>query len=104
LHKLRVLKLVVASGRPYDSGGQIAQEAADKVFEILCSSCPHLTVVVFECRGPHVFLKQAWSFVRSKEIGRDAQAKCLGRDVAPSVIRDYEPCSDVFEPEKLIFS
>ena len=103
LHKLRVLKLVVARGERYDPDGRITQEAADKIFEILGSSCPHLTVVVFEFRL-HAFLNPAWSFVRSKEIGRAVQAKCLGMNVAPHMIRDYEPCSDIFEPEKLIFS
>lgn len=43
------------------------------------------------------------SFVRKNQIDHHAPAKFLGIDVAPCVIEDYAPCSDMLEPEKLIF-
>ena len=101
MHKLRVLKLVLGSRQEYDSTVQSCQEAADEIFEVLGHSCPLLTVVVFESRAC-TSRSSTWSFVTPKQCGRRSQAKFLGEDVAPYVIKDYEPCSDMLELEKLI--
>jgi hypothetical protein len=103
MRKLRVLKLVLGAWQGFDFAGQIYQQAADEMFETLGSSCPQLVAVVFECRSP-IGCDSTWSFVRSEQVGGSARARSLGVDVAPCVIRDYEPCSDILEPEKLIFN
>jgi hypothetical protein len=101
--KLRVLKLVLGTWQRYDPKGQRYHEAADEIFEILGSSCPQLIAVVFECR-PKLSYCFTWSFVKPEQTGRSARAKLLGLDVAPYVVKEYEPCSDILEPEKLIFT
>ena len=102
MHKLRVLKLVFPElcYRQYYPD-QAYHEAANKIFDILSQSCPQLFAVVLTPRedsGP-----DAWYFVRSKKIGDYGQVKFLGLDVAPYVVREYEPCSDMLEPEKMVF-
>lgn len=102
MRKLRVLKLVLGTWQGFDFKRQIYQEAADEIFETLDSSCPQLVAVVFECRSP-LGCDFTWSSVRSKRVGGSARARSLGVDVAPYVIKDCEPCSDIYEPEKLIY-
>ena len=101
MHKLRVLKLVFPElwYREYYPD-QAYHEAADKVFEILSPSCPQLVAVILTPRedaGP-----DAWYFVRSKQIGHREQVKYLGVDIAPYVIKEYEPCCDMLEREKMV--
>jgi hypothetical protein len=101
LHELRVLKLVT-SGHRRNHSHQTYQENADKTFEILCPSCPQLTVIVLE--SVTYLNTSTWSFVRPTKVGqRGAQSRFLGMDLAPYVVKDYEPCSDMLEPEKWVF-
>jgi hypothetical protein len=93
---------VLGSWQRYDPKGQTYHEAADKVFEILGPSCPQLAAVVFELRMYNEC--RTWSSIRSNGCGGLAGAKLLGENVAPYVIKGHEPCSDILEPEKLIFS
>ena len=102
LRELRVLKLVLGSHRTWDLSGLRDREAADKIFETLSVHCPHLTIVVFELR--RLVGCTTWSFVRSKRPGHYVRAEPLGADVGPYMIKDYKPCSDMLEPEKLILS
>ena len=81
-----------------DQNYQEAAKTADKTFEVLRPSCPQLTAVVFRIRQ-YVDVV-TWSFVRSKQ---DAQAKFLGFNVAPHVIKAHEPCSDMLDPEGMTF-
>jgi hypothetical protein len=100
LRQLRVLKLVVSDYcRPQTV--QSYQEAADEIFKVLSRNCPQLIVVIFERRTLAGIVTR--SFVRKNQIDHHAPAKFLGIDVAPCVIEDYAPCSDMLEPEKLIF-
>jgi hypothetical protein len=102
LRKLRVLKLVFHElGYQRFYSGRVYHEAAETFFNVLGRSCPQLTAVILESRCDSGVT--AWNFVRSAQIDGRLQAKFLGEDVAPYVIKDYEPCSDMLEPEKLIF-
>jgi hypothetical protein len=76
-------------------------EAADKVFDMLSPHCPQLSTVIL--MSPSDCSSSAWFFVRPKQMGRRAQMKCLGVNVAPYVVKDYEPCSDMLEPEQMVF-
>ena len=102
MHKLRALKLVFHElGYRQFYQDRAYHEAAETIFDVLGRSCPQLTAVVLESRCDVGIA--AWNFVQSTQIGGRLQAKFLGEDVAPYVVRDYEPCSDMLEPEKLIF-
>jgi hypothetical protein len=85
-----------------DDVQRLIHSTADMLFTTLATSCPRFTVVVLDDYGPKS--PGTLSFLKSKQIGLSDQTTVVGTPVELSMIKHYEPCSDILEPDDFIFA
>jgi hypothetical protein len=84
---------------------RLLKSTADKTLSTLASSCPKLNVLVLECTGNYTlngFTVNA--FLRSKQTDLYGHTTIVGVPVKPHMIKHYEPCSDILEPDRFVFA
>jgi hypothetical protein len=83
----------------------LIKRTADKILSTLASSCPRLKVVVIEATWEYGLADYAVrAFLKSKQIDLFGHSTVVGMPVEPHMIKHYEPCSDVLEPDKFVFA
>lgn len=83
----------------------LVKRTADKILSTLASDCPRLNVVVIEIawqygRSDH----SVHAFLKSKQIDLFGHTSVVGMPVEPHMVKHYEPCSDILEPDRFVFA
>jgi len=83
----------------------LIRETADKVLSTLASDCPRLNVVVIETAWQYRRDNHAvHAFLRSKQTDLYGHTTIVGMPVEPHMVKHYEPCSDILEPDRFVFA
>jgi hypothetical protein len=85
-----------------DDVQRLLHSTADTLFTTLATSCPRFKVVVLADYRPKS--PGALAFLKSKQISQSDQTTIVGTLVELSMIKHYEPCSDILEPHDFIFA
>jgi hypothetical protein len=121
VHTLKVLHLTTypACWRYFGSEGMsmkmreltlqhVLKTVADKIFQALVPTCPKFLAVILDVQGD--FLRSAFdqsylphAFIRSKQIDPAGRSTCVGAPVKPTMVKHYEPCFDLLDPEAYFF-
>jgi len=72
----------------------------DKVFTSLAIDCPHLAVIVLVTMGKFHQDDGVDTFMRAKQIDSSGESTFTGMPVEHHMVKHYEPCSEILEPEK----
>lgn len=83
--------------------GHLVKRAADKIFSTLASTCPRFVALVIEARCvPESRLCgfQAYAFLKSKQTDLYGHTSVVGMAVEPHMVKHYEPCAEILEPER----
>jgi hypothetical protein len=84
----------------------VIKRTVDKTFSALAVSCPDLTVVVLKVDGRTVDKPEddgTHPFLRSKQTDLHGQTTYVGVPVEQHMIKHYEPCSEILEPDNFGF-
>lgn len=82
-----------------------AKRTADMTFSTLAMSCPTLTAVVVKtcwCMPKDDY--KVYAFLKSKQIDLYGHTTVVGMPVEPHMVKHYEPCSDILEPDRFVFA
>jgi hypothetical protein len=74
-------------------------------FSTLAMSCPTLTAVVVKtcwCIPKDDY--KVYAFLKSKQIDLYGHTTVVGMPVEPHMVKHYEPCSDILEPDRFVFA
>lgn len=77
------------------------QDLANKIFDELAPSCPHLAGLVIDARKPGEDCRsrdvRQFGFLRARQIDLCGRTKTVGIAIEPHMIKHHEPCSEIFE-------
>lgn len=83
----------------------LIKRTADKILSTLASSCPRLKVVVIETMWEYSRDNSAVrAFLRSKQTDLYGRTTVVGMPVELCMVKHYEPCSDILEPDRFVFA
>jgi hypothetical protein len=82
--------------------GYLVKRMADKILSTLASDCPRLKVVVIEAACQYGRVNYA--FLKSTQIDLYGHTTIVGMLVEPHMVKHYEPCSDILEPDRFVFA
>jgi hypothetical protein len=82
---------------------RVIQSIVDKAFASLAISCPDLAVIVLATMGNFSADDGTHSFLRTKQIDLRGETTFIGMPIEHHMIKHYEPCSEILEPERFGF-
>jgi hypothetical protein len=82
---------------------RVIKSIVDKAFASLAISCPDLAVIVLATMGNFSADDGTHSFLRTKQIDLRGETTFIGMPIGHHMIKHYEPCSEILEPEKFGF-
>ena len=83
----------------------LIKKSADTILSTLASACPRLNVVVIETKwmyGKDNYAVRA--FLKSKQTDLYGRTTIVGMPVELCMVKHYEPCSDILEPDRFVFA